>query len=196
MEVFSCSERNASYLMKELDTKSGIGLIEKKRQGLGKPNLIDVKNFLVKNNPTIMDKNEEEKIVSEIGNNGKLLSCNGLQLQECNNVQVQNSKTMQVKSGTDVQTNNTDYNNTDLSESIYPSSEKALPRVVVEKDTMDGVEQYRRIIKNNIEYDLIKEKLRIGECDYLDEILELMEKRFVLIVRKSELNRKKFLTNW
>ena len=34
MEVFSCSERKASYLMKELDAKSGIGLIEKKRQGL------------------------------------------------------------------------------------------------------------------------------------------------------------------
>lgn len=52
MEVFSCSERKASYLMKELDTKSGIGLIEKKRQGLGKPNLIYVKNFLVKNSPS------------------------------------------------------------------------------------------------------------------------------------------------
>ena len=46
MEVFSCSERKASYLMKELDTKSGIGLIEKKRQGLGKPNMIYVKNFV------------------------------------------------------------------------------------------------------------------------------------------------------
>lgn len=60
MEVFSCSERKASYLMKELDTKSGIGLIEKERQGLGKPNLIYVKNFLVKNSPSTMDKNEDE----------------------------------------------------------------------------------------------------------------------------------------
>lgn len=40
MSEFECSERKASYLMSELDTKSGIGLIEKKRQGLGKPNLI------------------------------------------------------------------------------------------------------------------------------------------------------------
>lgn len=44
MELFFCSERKASYLMKELDSKSGSGLIEKKRQGLGKPNLIYVKN--------------------------------------------------------------------------------------------------------------------------------------------------------
>lgn len=190
MEVFSCSERKASYLMKELDTKSGIGLIEKKRQGLGKPNLIYVKNFLVKNNPTTMDKNEEEKIVNETGNHGQLLSCNSVQIQECNSVQVQNSKTMQVKSGTDVQTNNTDYNKTDLSETIYPSSEKALPRDGVEKDTMDGIEQYRRIIKNNIEYDLLREKLSIGECDYLDEILELMVETICVNCEKIRIESK------
>ena len=34
--------------MKELDTEHGIGLIEKKRLGLGRPNVIYVKNFLVK----------------------------------------------------------------------------------------------------------------------------------------------------
>ena len=34
-------------LLKELDVKSGIGLIEKKRLGLGKPNVIYVKNFMI-----------------------------------------------------------------------------------------------------------------------------------------------------
>ncbi len=45
MREFGCSERKAITLMGELDTKRGIGLIEKKRQGLGKPNIIYVKNF-------------------------------------------------------------------------------------------------------------------------------------------------------
>ena len=31
--------------MKELDSEKGIGLIEKKRRGLGKPDIIYVKNF-------------------------------------------------------------------------------------------------------------------------------------------------------
>lgn len=31
--------------MKELDSDNGIGLIEKKRRGLGKPDIIYVKNF-------------------------------------------------------------------------------------------------------------------------------------------------------
>lgn len=33
--------------MDELDSKKGIGLIEKKRQGQGKPNMIYVKSFVV-----------------------------------------------------------------------------------------------------------------------------------------------------
>ena len=45
MREFGCSERKAITLMGELDTRRGIGLIEKKRQGLGKPNIIYVKNF-------------------------------------------------------------------------------------------------------------------------------------------------------
>ena len=45
MREFGCSERKAITLMGELDTRKGIGLIEKRRQGLGKPNIIYVKNF-------------------------------------------------------------------------------------------------------------------------------------------------------
>lgn len=39
--------QKAVRLMKELDTADGIGLIEKKRIGLGRPNRIYVKNFMV-----------------------------------------------------------------------------------------------------------------------------------------------------
>lgn len=47
MSLFRCSEPKAVKLLDELDTKRGIGLIERKRQGLGKPNLIYVKNFIL-----------------------------------------------------------------------------------------------------------------------------------------------------
>lgn len=46
MEVMGCQSQKAVRLMKELDTVDGIGLIEKKRMGLGRPNLIYVKNFM------------------------------------------------------------------------------------------------------------------------------------------------------
>lgn len=48
MELMCCKTQKAVKLMKELDTEHGIGLIEKKRPGLGRPNVIYVKNFLVK----------------------------------------------------------------------------------------------------------------------------------------------------
>ena len=46
MKEFECCQRKAGSLMAELDSKSGIGLIERKRQGLGRPDLIYLKNFI------------------------------------------------------------------------------------------------------------------------------------------------------
>ena len=44
-EELNCSKRKAIQLMNELDMKDGIGLIRRKRQGMGRPNLIYVMNF-------------------------------------------------------------------------------------------------------------------------------------------------------
>lgn len=43
-----------------------------------------------------------------------------------------------------------------------------------ETGEMDVIEKYRQLLKDNMEYELLKEKLSIGEGDYLDEMLELM----------------------
>ncbi len=43
---FHCANDKAVKLMRELDSDRGIGLIESVRQGLGKPNIIYVKNFV------------------------------------------------------------------------------------------------------------------------------------------------------
>ena len=49
MEKMNCADNKATKLMNELENRCG--LIERKRQGLGKPNLIYVKNFLPVDNP-------------------------------------------------------------------------------------------------------------------------------------------------
>lgn len=48
MNILGCQSQKAVRLMKELDTSDGIGLIEKKRIGLGRPNIIYVKNFMAR----------------------------------------------------------------------------------------------------------------------------------------------------
>ena len=47
MEDLGCAKEKCSKILEELDNKKGIGLIEKKRQGLGRPDIIYVKNFAV-----------------------------------------------------------------------------------------------------------------------------------------------------
>ena len=44
METMNCADNKATKLMEELENKCG--LIERKRQGQGRPNLIYVKNFI------------------------------------------------------------------------------------------------------------------------------------------------------
>ena len=45
MEDLGCARATCVKVIKELDSDNGIGLIEKKRRGLGKPDIIYVKNF-------------------------------------------------------------------------------------------------------------------------------------------------------
>ena len=58
VELMNCGTQKAVKLIKELDTSNGIGLIEKKRLGLGKPNVIYVKNFMIKEIPNQLMKTD------------------------------------------------------------------------------------------------------------------------------------------
>ncbi len=77
LEMMCCSERKAINLLGELDMKTGIGLIEKKRQGLGKPNLIYVKNFLIPKDYSQYANEEASGLVEEPQN------CTNLQFKNC-----------------------------------------------------------------------------------------------------------------
>ena len=65
MEDFNCAKATATKILAELDGKKGIGLIEKKRQGLGKPDIIYVKNFVVAEPVKEVDEKVED--LSDVG---------------------------------------------------------------------------------------------------------------------------------
>ncbi len=68
METLGCAEQKANKLLTELDHIKGVGLIEKKRRGLGKPNIIYVKNFLDKaQDPGLRIQNDENHNSAETG---------------------------------------------------------------------------------------------------------------------------------
>ena len=88
MDALSCASQKAMKLLNELDDKCG--LIERKRQGLGKPNLIYVKNFVA--TPESKFKNGENQ-------NSGLLK---IETQE-----------FPKSKGSNTEKNNTDYSDTE-----------------------------------------------------------------------------------
>ena len=62
MDALGCSNKKAITIMKELDTEAGIGLIEKKRQGQGKPTMIYVKQFVVQDVQKCKNYTSEENM--------------------------------------------------------------------------------------------------------------------------------------
>ncbi len=50
-ETLGCAQQKANKLLNELDCAKGVGLVERVRRGLGKPNVIYVKNFVDKMRP-------------------------------------------------------------------------------------------------------------------------------------------------
>ena len=69
MDAMGCSNKKAISIMKELDIESGIGLIEKKRQGQGKPTMIYLKQFMIQDAQKCNNYTSGEKsAISEVKN--------------------------------------------------------------------------------------------------------------------------------
>ena len=150
IEDIGCARQKVAKLLEELD--KSVGLIERKRQGLGKPNIIYVKNFIT------AISSEYENHTSRSMNT---------ELQEVpksysNNTNINNNNY-----------NNTDFNNTILS---YPISDEELSDDGSD-EPLDAIgwmrerRTYENLIKDNIDYDIMIEKF---EKAWIDEIVELM----------------------
>lgn len=61
MVFLNCKKNKAIKIIAELDAENGVGLIEKKRQGQGKPTKIYVKNFFIPVDNSIQDGSEVGK---------------------------------------------------------------------------------------------------------------------------------------
>ena len=140
-----CAEKKAVKLLDELERKCG--LIERKRQGLGKPNLIYVKNFV----DNSVDNHVE----------GQFLNC-----QNDNSGTVKNT-TLELSKA---QGNNTDTIYTDYSDTDPFLSSDFQGREI---EGMTVREQYRLYFVEQLEYEILKTR-HPYDIDILEEILELI----------------------
>jgi len=98
MKEFECCKRKAVSLMAELDSKSGIGLIEKKKQGLGRPDLIYLKNFIVPMDYSNLTT-AEETVEESVGKVLHLKSGKEMHLQDGEEMHLQGGEEMHLQDG-------------------------------------------------------------------------------------------------
>lgn len=107
-ESLDVGHEKALNLLKELDDQSGIGLVKKKRRGLGLPSILYVKNFIVKgeqNTDRVPTSRSTENEFQEVGKTDFKKSENQTSANPKNRLlEVRNSYS-----------NNIDINNTDMS---------------------------------------------------------------------------------
>ena len=142
MAAMGCGNQKAGRLLSELEKKAD--LIERKRQGLGKPNLIYVKRFLPSHSSHIQ-KCENNTSADVKSTPHEMLESHG---------------------------NNTENNQTELNETDslpFPSVREQPPK---RREKTDW-KHYEEIIKQNIGYEILRENHPFDE-DTLQEILGLM----------------------
>ena len=192
MEDLGCAKATCVKIMKELDTENGIGLIEKKRRGLGKPDIIYVKNF-----STITDAKTEEKTdnadksteVQKLNlkkSNMHTSRSSEIELQEVQDLEHQKF-TMQTSRGSESELaevhkadsiytnyNQTNQSYTDISYTnpINQSGNESKSEKRI--DLMDDVNAYIEIIKENIEYDHYMKYGDKQDRELYDELFEII----------------------
>ena len=143
MDAMGCSNKKAISIMKELDIESGIGLIEKKRQGQGKPTMIYLKQFMIQDAQKCNNYISGEKsAISEVKN---------LHVLKCKNV-ISRSEEITLLEVKNIHTNKNNINNTELS-----NTESYL--IVSGNDEIGSdVQAYAELIRDNIDLDILLER--------------------------------------
>lgn len=179
LDMLGCGKDKAVRLFKELDTASGIGLIERRKQGQGKPARIYVKNFTPPPAPeevTPAPAPEEPSAQTSKKPKSKLRGTSAALTSE-----IPKSALLE-SSGQDcaeTDPNKTDKNDTDLSHtesSIYPPTPlppKRRSRRQNLQDRMDQMDACRALICENIDYGGLLRDYPY-DADLIDGYVELM----------------------
>ena len=178
MEDLGCGREKSIKVLAELDGKKGIGLIEKKRQGLGKPDIIYVKNFA-----TLEDKMEVESpsnadISTEVRKSNFKKSDNRtsgnseIELPEVvkSNLKKFENQTSAISENglAEVRFPNSNYNNNKYTDMNYTNPSNP------SEDEIDEAAAYISVIKENIEYDSIMQNKTWKDRELYEELFEII----------------------
>lgn len=150
MELLNCGRNKAIKSMRELDDETGIGLIEKRRQGFGKVNVIYVKTFMP-------EKTDEKKFEEELKKFKKQTS---VENEEPAEVYILNS-------------NNTNLSDTEMNDNksnhIISVDEKRFDS----DNRSEDYQAYENLVKETIDYESL-EVTHHDDMRQVDEIVNLI----------------------
>lgn len=200
MEDLGCSKPTCTKIMRELDSDNGIGLIEKKRRGLGKPDIIYVKNFASipedtdEEQPSNADVSTEVKDFNFKKQKNLTSGSKESELQEVKEINFQRKRKLtsggkesEPQEVNDFVPNYTNYNHTNQSYTnpIYQSEQEVVGEennpagyVPMQKsdriDAMDNVNAYMELIRENLEYDFHMKYDNAGDKELFEEIYDII----------------------
>ena len=172
-EIMGVCHEKALNLLKELDDQSGIGLVRKKRRGLGLPSILYVKNFIVKgeqNTDRVPTSRSLENGIQEVGKTDIKKSENQTSANLKNRLlEVRNSDS-----------NNIDINNTDMSYTYDQSIDRS--RAGIQNFSpgadglIDGIDRnaVEEEVKKQIDYDCLISHPDSSVVQMVEEIKDLM----------------------
>lgn len=201
MELLNCGRNKAIKSMRELDDETGIGLIEKRRQGFGKVNVIYVKTFMP-------EKTDEKKFGEGLEKFKKQTSVENEEPAEVYNLNFMKSQNQTSRSPEnklqEVYISNP--NNTNLSDTEM-NDNKSNPIIFVDEKRFDSdnrsedYQAYENLVKETIDYESL-EVTHHDDMRQVDEIVNLIVETVmckndkILIVSNwypASLVKKKFL---
>ena len=173
MELLNCGRNKAIKSMRELDDETGIGLIEKRRQGFGKVNVIYVKTFM-------LEKTDEKKFGEELEKFKKQTS---VENEESTEVYISNFMKSQNQTSRSPENKLQEVyisnpNNTNLSDTEM-NDNKSNPIISVDEKRFDSdnrsedYQAYENLVKETIDYESL-EVTHHDDMRQVDEIVNLI----------------------
>lgn len=195
-EIMGVCHEKALNILKELDEQNGIGLVKKKRRGLGLPSILYVKNFIINGGvEAVPEKPSNHSEPQErLDNNAPTSRSRENRFQEVDKTDFKKSeiptsvnrkKRLQEVDKTDP--NNTDKNNTEMSytdiQSINQSgaglqnfSPGKAESVENDDGLIDGIDRnaVEKSVKEQIDYDCLVSNPDSSVVQMVEEIKDLM----------------------
>ena len=163
-EDLGCSKEKAVKVLAELDSVKGIGLVEKIRRGLGKLDIIYVKNFT-----TLSVENEEK----EPANPDKITEVGKTEFKKSEKpTSVGRENRLQEVGKTDSNYTNKNYINVNYIDPINQSEIAESNSDVI--DVVDDTQEYINLIKENLSYDFHMEYDQNNDRKIYDELFQII----------------------